>query len=72
MKIQIFIKTRSKVESVERQEDSTFIVRVSSPPTEGKANKRAVELLAQHFKVPKSSVRLLKGHKSRYKTFEIN
>jgi len=44
---------------------------VIAPPTEGKANKALVELLAGHFKVKKSSVRIIKGEKSREKVIEI-
>ena len=44
---------------------------VTAPPTEGKANKALVELLAGHFKVKKSSVRIVHGEKSREKIIEI-
>ncbi|MGH1468362.1 MAG: DUF167 domain-containing protein [Bdellovibrionales bacterium] len=71
MKISIFVKPRSKKEAVEEQPDGTFVVRVNALPTNGQANKRAVELLAKHFNTPKSTVQLSSGGKSKHKIFEI-
>jgi len=51
--------------------DGTFEVRVGVPPVEGKANKRAVELLAKHFLVSKSQIELVSGHKSKFKVFSL-
>ena len=71
MKIQVSVKTRSKIEAVEKKEDGSYLVRVNVPPVDGKANKRAIELLAQHFGVAKSQVQLVSGAKSRSKVFDI-
>lgn len=56
---------------VEELPDGTLQLWVRAPATEGKANKAAAELLAAHFGVPKSTVRLTAGATSRYKRFEI-
>lgn len=52
-------------------EGEKFKVYLTAPPTEGKANKALVELLAAHFRVKKSSVKIVKGEKSRDKVVEI-
>ncbi|WP_324188291.1 DUF167 domain-containing protein [Nocardia higoensis] len=57
---------------VETAEDGTLTLYVRAPAVEGKANKAAVELLAAHFGVSRSSVRLTAGATSRYKRFEID
>jgi hypothetical protein len=44
---------------------------VTAPPANGKANKALIELLAKHFNVKKSSVKIIKGEKSREKVVEI-
>ena len=44
---------------------------VTVPPTEAKANKASIELLAKYFEVKKSSLRIVKGEKSREKVVEI-
>lgn len=56
---------------VETQSDGSLLVYVREPAQEGKANEAVVALLASHFGVPKSSVRLASGASSRHKRFEI-
>ncbi|MEU4312682.1 DUF167 domain-containing protein [Nocardia sp. NPDC024068] len=51
--------------------DGTLRLWVRAPAVEGKANRAAAELLAAHFGVPKSAVRLTAGATARYKRFEI-
>lgn len=57
---------------VEEQADGTFHLWVRAPAVEGKANKAAAELLAAHFGLPKSAVRLTAGATARHKRFEID
>ena len=52
-------------------EGNKIKVKVHSPPEKGKANDEVIELLAEHFKVKKSKVRILKGETSRDKLIEI-
>ena len=47
-------------------------IRISSPPVEGEANRECIGFLAAKLGVSKSEVRLLKGEKSREKTFIIS
>lgn len=46
-------------------------VRVTSPPVDDAANRLCTEFFAKTFKVPKSSVTILSGHKSRHKRVHI-
>ena len=70
MKIQVKVKPNSKTEEVIQEGDS-FIVKVKEPPKEGKANQAVIKLLAEHFDVPQSQVRILSGFRSRNKVIEI-
>jgi len=45
--------------------------RVKSEPIENKANLEVIALLAKHYKVPKSSIVLVRGGKSKIKVFEF-
>ncbi|HBR22219.1 MAG TPA: hypothetical protein DD713_06585 [Nitrospiraceae bacterium] len=47
-------------------------VYVNAPPVDGKANKVVAEVLAEHFKVRKSSVKIIRGEKSKEKVIEID
>ncbi|MCD6599675.1 MAG: DUF167 domain-containing protein [Dehalococcoidia bacterium] len=70
MKIQVKVKVNSRTEEVS-QKDSSFTVKVNKPPREGKANQAVLKLLAKHFEVPKSQVRIISGIKSKNKIIEI-
>ena len=70
MKIQVKVKPNSKTDEVSREGDS-FIVKVREPPKEGKANQAVIKLLAEHFGVPQSQVRILSGFRSRNKVIQV-
>ena len=70
MKIQVKVEPSSKTEALSREGDS-FIVKVKEPPKEGKANQAVIRLLAEHFSVPQSHVRILSGFRSRNKVIEV-
>ena len=70
MKIQVKVKPNSKTAEVSQEGDS-FIVKVKEPPKEGKANQAVIRLLAEHFGVPQSQVRILSGFKGRNKVIEV-
>jgi uncharacterized protein (TIGR00251 family) len=70
MKIQVKVKPDSKTEELSREGD-TLIIKVKEPPREGKANQAVIKLLARHFGVSQSQVRILSGFKSRNKVIEV-
>ena len=70
MIIQVKVKPNSRTEEVSQESDS-FTVKVKEPPREGKANQAVIRLLAQHFGVPKSQVRILSGFRSKNKVIEV-
>ena len=70
MKVIVFVIPNAKKAKIEKENDR-LVVHVDAPAVGGKANKRLIELLADFFKVKKSSVRILRGEKSREKLIEI-
>ena len=70
MKIQVKVKPNSRTEEVSEQSNS-LIVKVKEPPREGKANQAVIKLLAEHFSVPKSQVRIVSGFRSKNKLIEV-
>ena len=70
MKVKVRVKPGSKRVKVERVGD-TLVVSVRSPAREGKANAELTEVLAEYYGVPKSRVRIVRGHRSRDKVVEI-
>lgn len=71
MRINVRVIPRAKVNKVEPQPDGTLRVHTTTAPTDGKATAAVIEMLARHFKVPKTSICLIRGETSRDKVFEI-
>lgn len=51
--------------------DDALSIRLSAPAVEDRANRQLIDLLARLLKVPKTTIRLLHGHKTRLKTVQI-
>ena len=71
MKLQVRVTANSRKESVTNLGDGLWAVRVNAPPLDGRANQRVMELIAEQLSIPKSRIRLVKGHKGKNKTFEV-
>jgi len=71
MRITVHVKPNARQETVAVREDGVYIVKVSVPPVEGKANERLVEVLSRHFGRPRSAIQILKGTHGRHKIIEI-
>jgi len=70
MKIKDRVVPNANREEVIKQGDE-YVVRVKVPPTEGKANEAVIKLIADHLRVPKSTVRIASGVTGRNKILEI-
>lgn len=54
-----------------KMEDGTLKVKLMSPPVDGAANVALIKILAQHFQVKKSQIKIIQGEKSQNKIIEI-
>jgi len=54
-----------------KEENGGIKVYLTAPPLDGRANEALIEFLAEHFKVKRSSIEILKGLKSRHKVVNI-
>ncbi len=70
--MKVRVKPGSKKELVRELSEGEFEVRVCAPPERGRANERLIELVAEHFGVSKSRVRIVRGERSREKLLEID
>lgn len=70
MRISVTVKPQKKANEVVETEDG-LIVSLRATPEDGKANHALICVLADHYKIPKSSVRIATGHTSRRKIVEI-
>lgn len=73
MRISARLKPNSRHrEEVVANDDGSLTVYTKAPAIEGRANLAAVKLLAKHFGVASSKVKLLRGAASKYKVFEVD
>ena len=73
MKISIHLTPTSRHrEEVVANDDGSLTVYTKAPAIEGRANVAAVKLLAKHFGVAPSTVKLVRGVASKHKVFEVN
>lgn len=61
----------SRNEVVGEMADGTLKVKLTAPPVDGKANEALVELLAEHFDISKSKIKIVRGLTSKNKVIEI-
>ncbi len=71
MKLTIVVHVNSKKPRTEKDSTGILHVYVSKPPVDGQANLAVIEALVAHFKVSKTQIQLIRGGKSKQKTFEI-
>ena len=71
MKIIVQMRPGSSQAKVEKLDEGQYKVWVRSIPEKGKANAEMLEVLADHFHVAKSSIRIVIGKTAREKLVEI-
>lgn len=70
-RIYVTLKPNAKRSDITPISDTEFRVAVPAPAQNGKANEALVEILAGYFKVPKSTITILRGHSARKKLIEL-
>ena len=71
MRLTVRVKPNSKVESVEQVSETEFIIRVKTPPIEGRANEAVIGALGAHFRIPKSRISIIRGISGKVKVIDI-
>jgi len=61
------VSPRASQDKIAEVAEGALKVRLAAPPVEGSANQALVKLLAKALGVPKKSVQVASGHKSRNK-----
>ena len=72
MRISVRVKPGTKgATRLEQQEDGSFVAFLHARAHDGEANKALLELISDEFKVPKTSIAIVAGAKSRDKVIEL-
>jgi uncharacterized protein len=71
MRIYVKVSPRSSRNEVTKIAEGEYKVKLTAPPVDGEANAMLVEVLAEHFNVPKSLVNIIGGKTAKIKIIEI-
>lgn len=71
MLLTVRVVPNAKKERLLADDGGTVKVYLNAPPVDGKANDALIEFLAEHYKVRRSAVRIVRGETSRAKVVEI-
>ena len=70
--LEILVKPNAKKVKINKINDNTFEIHLKSQPIKGAANKELIKILSKYFKVPKSSIEIIRGMKTTTKIVKIN
>ncbi|MFC1721201.1 DUF167 domain-containing protein [Patescibacteria group bacterium] len=62
MYIKVKVKAGMKRESFEKKSDDHFEISVKEKAERNMANRRVIELVAEHFTIPEKEIRIISGH----------
>jgi uncharacterized protein (TIGR00251 family) len=69
--IKVKVLPRSSRSQIIGKEGDLFKVKLTSPPVGGRANRALIEVLSKKLKMPKGSIEITSGKRSRLKTVRI-
>ena len=67
----VLVQARASRNKVGPIHDGYVKVAVTAPPVDGAANDAVCELIAKRLGLSRSSVELIAGHRSKYKTLRV-
>ena len=70
--LKVYLRPKSSKNEIAGAYRDGIKIRVTAPPSEGKANKALIKLLAKELRIPESDIGILKGHHSREKILRIS
>ena len=70
--VDIRLVPRGGRDAIVGERDGAVLIRVSAPPVEGRANAALIAFVAKTLRVPKSSVRIVRGETSRDKAIAVD
>ncbi len=67
----VYLQPGARKSEIAGLHDGHVKIKINAPPIDGKANAALIEFLSKFLDVPKSSVKILSGDKSRLKRVSI-
>jgi len=70
--LQLKVKPNARASRLVAQDDGSWLAQVAAPPVDGQANEAVIALVAEHFGVRRSQVRIKSGASGRMKRVQID
>lgn len=67
----VTVKPGSSQEKIIETAPNEFIIYLRAKPHDGEANEALIKILAKYFKVPKTTINIIRGVKSHTKIIEF-
>lgn len=71
MIVNIRVIPRARQNKITVDPDGTVRVHTVAAPSDGQANDAVIKMLAEYYKIPKTSIRIIRGQTSRNKVIEF-
>ncbi len=72
MYVKVRVQAAAKKEEIKVVSENRFAISVKQKALQNLANRRIVELVAYHYKVPVKKVRIVSGHQSPSKILSVD
>ena len=69
--IRVHVQTHARNEEMEETGIDEYKIWTHAVPQDGEANESIIDIIAEYFNIPPSSIRIKSGSKSRHKLIEI-
>jgi uncharacterized protein (TIGR00251 family) len=70
-RISVTVQPNARSVTITKIGENEFHAAVREPARDGRANLALIELLARHFGIAKSTIKIIRGHSSRRKIIEL-
>lgn len=70
MRLTIHVHPSSSKNAIVENPDGSLAIYTTKSPHDDEANRAVLKMLAKHLKIPKTSLKILRGAKSKHKFIE--
>ncbi|MDD5626024.1 MAG: DUF167 domain-containing protein [Patescibacteria group bacterium] len=71
IRVKVFPNSKKESANWRTKNNNSFEIKTKEKPEQGRATERVIKILAMHFNLPESKIRLIRGAKTRNKWFDI-
>ncbi len=71
IRLRVRATPRARASVLQRRADGSLAARITAPPTNGRANRALIELLADAFSLPQRDLSIERGQRSRDKRVTV-